>query len=598
MGMGIYMIWPAFYTDVTDSYRLPKRGRLRVDLGGIYFNAVVAVATLALWLAWRRDALLLLVGLQLLMMVKNLSPVIRSDGYHILADATGVPDLYAHIGPTLKRLVPGRHRDPSALTGRARALVTIWVLVVVPVLLSLMLGAVLLLPKLVTTAWDSGRAIAAGMGHESALSVLADGVRIVALLLPVLGSALVTQKLLRLLVARARTWSAGRPARRALVVGLAATVACGAAYAWWPSGQYQAIRPTEDGTLIGLGRVVASPASTVRPAPQPERATLAPGTHLAVAMVPVGGATKTHPAVYFLPAKDGDPPVAIVDDGTTAPTVTTTAAATTTTAETTSAPASTPASPQPVTATVFPFKLPDKPKPGDLQALATGTRAGGVTYDVVYSLVTVKDGAPVTNENSAYALASCDACTTVAVSFQVVLVVGTSKVITPIDVAEALNKNCPSCLTTAIADQIVVTLKSQPTDQLVARIQQALRQLDAIKALGAQATPAAIAAQVQQVQKQIDDALQASGQLETPTSTGSTTTTKTSTTEPATTATSPTTTEPATTATRTQTTTTAPGTTTTTTPRTATTTTATTTTEATTPTTTTQATTTGTTTTG
>ena len=50
MGMGIYMVWPAFYTDVTDAYRLPRRDRLRVDLGGLYFNAVVAVATLAVWL--------------------------------------------------------------------------------------------------------------------------------------------------------------------------------------------------------------------------------------------------------------------------------------------------------------------------------------------------------------------------------------------------------------------------------------------------------------------------------------------------------------------------------------------------------------------
>jgi putative peptide zinc metalloprotease protein len=220
-------------------------------------------------------------------------------------------------------------------------------------------------------------------------------------------------------------------------------------------------------------------------------------------MVPRGGATQAHPAVYFIPGTDGSTPVAIV------------------------ATTSGSSAQRRVAATVFPFTLPDKPKPGDLQALATGTRDGGVTYDVVYSLVTVQGGAPVTNENSAYALASCTACTTVAVSFQVVLVVGTSKTIAPVNVAEALNNDCPSCLTAAIADQIVVTLTSQPTDELVAKIQAALQQLDAIKALGANATPAAIAAQVAQVQQQIDDALQASGQLSNTTTTTSTTTTAT-----------------------------------------------------------------------
>src|SRR4051794_22273240 len=163
MGAGIYMVWPAFYTDVTDAYRLPRRDRLRVDLGGLYFNAVVAVATMGVWLAVRVDALLLLIGLQLMLMVKQLSPVIRADGYHILADATGVPDLYAHIGPTLRRLMPGRHREPSALSGRARVLVTAWVLIVVPILLALALGALLLFPRLVASAWASGHEIVARM---------------------------------------------------------------------------------------------------------------------------------------------------------------------------------------------------------------------------------------------------------------------------------------------------------------------------------------------------------------------------------------------------------------------------------------------------
>src|SRR5215208_5622025 len=40
MGAGLYLVWPAFYTDVTDAYRLGKAGRLRTDLGGVYFNVI------------------------------------------------------------------------------------------------------------------------------------------------------------------------------------------------------------------------------------------------------------------------------------------------------------------------------------------------------------------------------------------------------------------------------------------------------------------------------------------------------------------------------------------------------------------------------
>ena len=102
MGMGLYL-WPAFYTDVTDSYRLGRVGRLRTDLGGLYFNALVAVGIVGAWWFTHNDALLLVVATQILQMLRQLTPMIRFDGYHVLADLTGVPDLYHHIKPILRR---------------------------------------------------------------------------------------------------------------------------------------------------------------------------------------------------------------------------------------------------------------------------------------------------------------------------------------------------------------------------------------------------------------------------------------------------------------------------------------------------------------
>jgi len=269
MGMGMYLVWPAFYTDVTDSYRLPRRDRLRVDLGGLYFNAVVADVTMLVWLVWRMDALLLLIALQVLQMVKQLSPIIRADGYHILSDATGVPDLFSHMGPTLRRLLPGHRHEPSALTGWARFLVTAWVLIVVPVLMSLAIGAVLLLPKLATSSWESGRLIVTSLPHEvshaQVLDVLASLVRLLALALPVAGSLLVTQKIVRTTGGRALAWSHGRPVRRGVVLAGAGVAFAGIAWAWWPSGQYQPVRPTDGGTIGSLVRWVSTPTTLARP---------------------------------------------------------------------------------------------------------------------------------------------------------------------------------------------------------------------------------------------------------------------------------------------------------------------------------------------
>ena len=84
MGCGLYLAWPAFYTDVTDAYRLGKRARLRTDLGGVYFNVVVVLITVAAYFATGFEPLLLLVLIQHFEIAHQLLPVVRLDGYYIV----------------------------------------------------------------------------------------------------------------------------------------------------------------------------------------------------------------------------------------------------------------------------------------------------------------------------------------------------------------------------------------------------------------------------------------------------------------------------------------------------------------------------------
>ena len=50
--------------------------------------------TVGVWWVTRYDAILLLVATQILQMLRQLLPFVRFDGYHVLADLTGVPDLF------------------------------------------------------------------------------------------------------------------------------------------------------------------------------------------------------------------------------------------------------------------------------------------------------------------------------------------------------------------------------------------------------------------------------------------------------------------------------------------------------------------------
>src|SRR4029077_19590062 len=62
IGVGIYMVWPAFFTNVTDSYRLSRAGRLRTDLGGLYFNLIFMLALAGIYAASSAQVLLLVIA--------------------------------------------------------------------------------------------------------------------------------------------------------------------------------------------------------------------------------------------------------------------------------------------------------------------------------------------------------------------------------------------------------------------------------------------------------------------------------------------------------------------------------------------------------
>ena len=281
IGAGIYLVWPAFYTDVTDSYRLGRRGRLRTDLGGLYFNAIVVVLTFAWWYTTQWDALLLLVATQVMQMVHQLMPLLRFDGYHVLADLTGVPDLYHRIKPTLLGLLPhrwfhpeqpgpeavgprGDHRvgaghDPDdgvhaagagvGLAATARYRLGRWCSRT---------------PAECLAAWQHGGLVAA----------TAQVLQVLAVVLPVMAGFLIMGRIgLRWFRGLAR-WSRTSILRRIAAAMLSAVVLTILFWAWWPQpGTYRPIQPNERGLITAAA---------------PERSARRPG-------VPGGVATRVPP---------------------------------------------------------------------------------------------------------------------------------------------------------------------------------------------------------------------------------------------------------------------------------------------------------------
>ncbi|TDT85910.1 putative peptide zinc metalloprotease protein [Arthrobacter sp. AG258] len=436
MGAGLYLLWPAFFTDVTDSYRLGRGGRIRTDLGGLYFNAIVAVAIMGLWWATGFDALLLVVVTQILQMVRQLIPLVKYDGYHILADATGVPDLFQRIKPTLLGILPWRWGNPESkvLKPWARAVVTAWVLVTVPVLLFSMVMMVLSLPRLLATGWASAgkqqEQLAASLSAGDFAGVAVRALAMVVVAVPVLGVLYIVVRLLRQLVTGLWQKTRGKLVQRTIAMGAVAVLLAGLAWAWWPDGgTYRPVQAYERGTLGDATRAIL---------PVRDSGALRQGSAgRTLALWPAGVAkpTRDNPQLSMVLVPVGGSP-----------------------AGATSATASGGASPASAPSWVFPFDRPAAPAADGNQALAVNTTDGSVAYSVAFALVWAEDGEPVTSTNEAYAFANCTGCAAVAVGFQVVLVVGQADVIVPQNLSAAANYNCLDCLTYALASQLVLTL--------------------------------------------------------------------------------------------------------------------------------------------
>jgi len=169
MGLGLYVVSPALYTDVSDNYRLSRWARVCTDLGGIYFHLLCSVFLFVAYLATRREMLLFSLFLIDLEILEQFIPFVRLDGYWLLCDLTGIPDLFSQMVPFLRSLLPPpfeailNKATNGPATGQklpemktwVKAVFCAYILVTVPILVYVFARMILSLPDLVSQA-ESG----------------------------------------------------------------------------------------------------------------------------------------------------------------------------------------------------------------------------------------------------------------------------------------------------------------------------------------------------------------------------------------------------------------------------------------------------------
>lgn len=123
----IFFAFPALYADVSDAWLLrERRQRVLVGLAGPLWDLGLASTAI---LAWRvqtpgfgRFIAVLIATACLTSVLVNLNPLIKLDGYYVLSDLSGIPNLRAAAGRLLSRAVArlsGRSLEGPAPTQRA-----------------------------------------------------------------------------------------------------------------------------------------------------------------------------------------------------------------------------------------------------------------------------------------------------------------------------------------------------------------------------------------------------------------------------------------------------------------------------------------------
>ena len=244
MGAGLYLIYPALYTDLTDSYRLGRWARVRTDLGGFYFHLIFALGIMGLYLLTGYEFLLLTVLFINLDILYQLLPFVRMDGYWVMADLTGIPDPITYMKPFLASLinVPGKARSKVApLRPNIRRIFLIYLLLTVPILLIGLVFMVFRLPRFLTGLYDSivyqVEVISLAWQNGDIPGIIVLSLTVLLLLTMILGSLYVFFLVIRGLSKALWAWSKPTPKRRISGAVMAMTAIALVGYNWLPAFQ-------------------------------------------------------------------------------------------------------------------------------------------------------------------------------------------------------------------------------------------------------------------------------------------------------------------------------------------------------------------------
>ena len=122
IGVGVYWCMPVLYAEVSGAWMLPRLERAAVDAGGVYFQCAYLIALGAGYLATDATPFLEAMTWTHFLMLHTLNPVLKYDGYWLLTDLGGRPNLHGQIRSSARHVWQTVRRAAGAQLPAAKQL--------------------------------------------------------------------------------------------------------------------------------------------------------------------------------------------------------------------------------------------------------------------------------------------------------------------------------------------------------------------------------------------------------------------------------------------------------------------------------------------
>lgn len=114
MGVALVLLLPMLYTDTGETWRLPRRrDRFKIAVAGMRIELMLAAWSTLAWGflpdgALRSAFFFLATTSWLITLAINASPFLRFDGYYMMSDATGIPNMHDEAAKSVKHFLRKR----------------------------------------------------------------------------------------------------------------------------------------------------------------------------------------------------------------------------------------------------------------------------------------------------------------------------------------------------------------------------------------------------------------------------------------------------------------------------------------------------------